>query len=135
MIAEVAYGYGIVPVLHQKSTQEPSKLMPSDDIRLQVGDRLTVLATTEGLRRVEQRDMLPQQWLIRVEKAISTESIFEGGMAIARISGCEINLAREFMSSLPQTLQSPFYKHQAQRLVRELSKVQVLAHLIPLPSN
>lgn len=40
ILAEVAYGYNVMPILHQKYTQESAKLMPSDDTRLYAGDRL-----------------------------------------------------------------------------------------------
>ena len=53
LLAEVAYGYGVVPILHQKPPNV-STLMPSDEIRLAVGERLVVLATIEGLQRIEQ---------------------------------------------------------------------------------
>lgn len=35
------------------------------------------------------------------------------------------------MNQLPGLLPLPLHKHQAQRLTRELSKAQVLAHLVP----
>jgi len=38
-------------------------------------------------------------------------------------------LARTLMNQLQATLQSPLYKHQAHRLVHELSKSQVFAHI------
>jgi hypothetical protein len=49
LLAEVAYGYGKVPILYQKSIDQPAHLMPSDDIRLEAGDRLVVLVTFETL--------------------------------------------------------------------------------------
>lgn len=48
-----------------------------------------------------------------------------------RISGCGINAATQLMHHLPEVLPVPLYKHQAQRLGRELGKVQTLADLIP----
>ncbi len=133
LLAEVAYGYGVVPVLYQKE-QEVPKLMPSDDIRLAVGDRMVILATSSGLRRIEQGkvSIMPKCWRVQVEKAWTQEAIFEGANAIARISGCDLSTARALMHNLPGTLQMPLYKHQAQRLVRSLSKAQVKAHIVPI---
>lgn len=133
LLAEVAYGYGVVPILYQKEQDAP-KLMPSEDTRLAVGDRMVVLATSNGLRRIEQgiSSILPKRWRVQVEKALTDEAVFEGANAIARISGCDLNLARDLMKNLPGILRSPLYKHQAQRLVRELSKAQVIAHLVPI---
>ncbi|MGA7936043.1 MAG: NAD-binding protein [Kovacikia sp.] len=130
LLAEIAYGYGVVPILHQKQNYRFSRLMPSDDVRLQVGDRLVVLATIEGLQRVEQGRTFDRCWLVRVEKALSQEASFEGATTIARISSCDLSVARSVMAQPPATLAQPLYKHQALRLVRELNKIQVKAHLI-----
>ncbi|MBD2362781.1 potassium channel protein [Anabaena minutissima FACHB-250] len=129
LLAEIAYGYGVVPILHARNSQRAPKFMPSDDIRLAIGDRLIVLATIEGLQRVELGTMLPRQCLVRVEKAVSQEAVFEGAALISRISGCDMYIARTLMTQLPGTLQYPLYKHQAHRLVNELIKCQVLAYI------
>ena len=67
LLAEVAYGYGITPLLHQRFPNPPN-WMPPDDILLAVGDRLTVLATIEGLQRVEVGNRHRPTWQVRVEK-------------------------------------------------------------------
>lgn len=130
LLADIAYGYGLVPILHAKATDQTAKFMPSDDIKLRVGDRLVVLGTIEGLQRVERGRIPVGQWLVRVEKALSAEAAFEGANVILRVCGCDMQLARTLMKQLPETLQYPLYKHQAQRLVSELSKSQILAHII-----
>lgn len=136
LLAEVAYGYGVVPVLYQKEQESP-KFMPSDDIRLAVGDRLVVLATSNGLRRIEHGivGITPKSWRVEVEKALTTEAVFEGANILARVTGCSLSIARDLMKSLPGTLPSPLYKHQAQRLVRELNKAQVKARIIAIANN
>ncbi|MBG1266907.1 potassium channel family protein [Nostoc sp. WHI] len=130
LLADIAYGYGLLPILHAKATDQTAKFMPSDDIKLRVGDRLVVLGTIEGLQRVERGSIPVGQWLVRVEKAVSSEAAFEGANVILRVCGCDMQLARTLMKQLPETLQYPLYKHQAQRLVSELSKSQVLAHIV-----
>ncbi|QLE54811.1 TrkA family potassium uptake protein [Nostoc sp. TCL26-01] len=129
LLAEMAYGYGVVPILHARANQKTPKLMPSDDIRLSVGDRLIVLATIEGLQRVERGIMLPRQCLVHIYKAVSSEAAFAGAAVISRISGCDMYVARTLMNQLPATLQHPLYQHQAYRLVSELSKCQVSADI------
>ena len=77
---------------------------------------------------------------MQVEKALTSEAVFEGAnamnrrfrFAIAQISGCSLSTARDLMKNLPGTLRSPLYQHQAQRLVRELNKAQVKARIIPI---
>jgi Trk K+ transport system NAD-binding subunit len=130
LLSEIAYGYGVVPIFHTKLTQQTSKLMPSDDIKLVVGDRLVVLATIDGLQRIERGNLADRQWLVQIEKAFSSDAAFEGAAVISRVSGCDMQIARMLMNQLPGTLQHPLYKHQAHRLVSELSKSQVLAHIV-----
>jgi Trk K+ transport system NAD-binding subunit len=131
LLAELAYGYDVVPILHAQ-TGNPPTFMPSDDIRLARGDRLVVLATIEGLQRIEpgKPNLADRTWQVRVETARTPDAAFEGANAIARIAGCSLKMARDFMNQLPQTLPVFLYKHQAQRLVRELNKLLVKASSI-----
>jgi Trk K+ transport system NAD-binding subunit len=128
LLAEVAYGYGVVPILYFMATEKTLKFMPSDDTKLDEGDRLVVLATIEGLQRVERSIVAEPQWLVQVEKALSEEAVFEGAAVISRVTGCEMLIARTIMKQLPTTL-FPLYKHQAYRLVSQLSKSQVVARI------
>ncbi|XGV97163.1 MAG: NAD-binding protein [Leptolyngbya sp. BL-A-14] len=128
LLAEIAYGYGVVPILYQRSP-ESARLMPSDDIRLEAGDRLVVLATINSLQQIEHGEMLPRQWQVCIDKALSKDALFDGATTIARVSGCSLTVARDCMSQLPIILPMPLYQHQAQRLTRQLRKAQVLAHL------
>ena len=53
--------------------------MPFSDIKLAAGCRLVLLATMEGLQGVEHKTtMLPRQYLLRVEQAMSEAAVFEG---------------------------------------------------------
>lgn len=130
LLAEVAYGYGVVPILHQRSTNLAT-LMPSEDILLENSDRLIVLATIESLQRVEVGNRHRQGWQVRVENANTDEAAFEGANTISRISGCSLNAARELMNHLPGVLDVPLYKQQAERLIRALGKLQVISRLLP----
>ena len=131
LISEVACGYGVIPILHQKLPQS-AVFFPSEDFKLYAGDRLVVLATIEALQRIERgaTSMYPKQTLVRIDKALTSDALFDGANTIARISGCSLSLARNLMNSLPQTLPLPLYKHQAQRLVRELRKIFVQARIV-----
>jgi Trk K+ transport system NAD-binding subunit len=131
LLADVAYGYGVVPILHQKSS-EKSQLLPMGDIRLALGDRMVVLATINGLRRIEQQSntYLEKNWYVRVEEAYTEEANFEGANIITLISDCPIGMARDLMKNLPMTLDVPLYHHQALRLVRTLLRNRVNAQAI-----
>ncbi len=129
LLSEITYGYGVVPILHERADRTV-RLMPTDDTRLGVGDRLVVLATIASLQRIERGEVVRPTWLVRIERSLSPEAGFDGANAIARISDCSLPLARDVMQSLPATLPIPLYKHQAMRLVRDLTKAQVLAHVV-----
>ncbi|MEA5448790.1 NAD-binding protein [Leptolyngbya sp. CCNP1308] len=133
LLAEVAYGYGVVPLWHQHPDQ-PGKIMPSDDTRLQPGDRLVVLATISGLRRIEQQELAPRTWHIYIEKAFTADALFDGATELARVAGYRLGDAREFMAQLPSTLPLSLYRHQALRLSRLLTRAQVKAEVVPPPS-
>jgi hypothetical protein len=113
-----------------QSSNHPSLLFPSDDVLLREGDRLVVLATIEGLRKIEVRDLKPKTWRIRIEKIINQDFIFDGANTISRISGCSLQQARELLNDLPNTLITPLYRPQAQRLLRALKKMQIVALLV-----
>lgn len=136
ILAEVAYGYGVVPILYQHRRQESPQLMPSGHTRLYVGDRLIVLAKSNSLQRIERGEMAPRRWQVQIQKALNQDAIDDGADEIALISGCSISTAREVMNHLPKMLRQPLYKHQAQQLVRELINIKVSARLIfiPIPS-
>lgn len=130
LLSEVAYGYGVVPILHHKGEEPTPTLLPPDDRRLEVGDRLTVLASSDSLQRIERGIRAPQTWRIRIEKAASSGAIFDGTRVITRITNLEPHTANETMHNLPSALPKRLYKHQALRLVRSLRKSMVTAYVI-----
>lgn len=134
LLSEIAYGYGVVPLWH-RSPHQPALLFPSDDVVLREGDRLIILATIEGLRKIEVRDLNPKTWCIRVKRVFNQDSAFERANTISRISGCSLHQARDLMNSIPKTLSTPLYQPQAQRLVRALKKMQILAGLITIQES
>jgi Trk K+ transport system NAD-binding subunit len=136
LLSNVAYGYDVVPLVLKRpegaAQQMTAKIFPSEDIRLMAGDALVVLATIDGLQRVELGDMLAATWTVEVQTAPSPEASFEGAMTIARLSGCEPEVARELMSKAPAVLDVALYEHQALDLVRSLRKNLVEARAVPL---
>ena len=130
LIGEAAYGYGVAIVLHQHQGQEPT-FMPVPEIRLKIGDRLVVLASTEGLRKIEQGriEISSKHWQVRVQKVLNPDAYFTGANVITRITGYSLSKSRTLMNNLPQTIPTPLYKHQAQYLVRELQKSLIQAEV------
>jgi Trk K+ transport system NAD-binding subunit len=128
LLAQVSYGYGVVPIFHQRAAQptslDPTEgLMPPDDRRLQVGDRLVVLASINGLRRIEHRDIAPpQRWRLEAQPPLNQDLRQEGGNVLCRLSGCSLEQARSFVERLPGSIELELYEYQADRLLEELSR-------------
>jgi Trk K+ transport system NAD-binding subunit len=133
LLTEIVYGYGVLVILHQHFEQE-STVMPKLEIRLRIGDRIVVLATTDSLRRIEQGRLKTsiKCWRVRVEKVLTPDGYFEGANIISRITGSSLNNSRELMKNLPQIIPEPLYYHQAKYLVRELKKALVKAEMVNL---
>ena len=128
LLSQVAYGYGVVPIFYQRATASTNfdrteGLMPSDDRRLTVGDRLVVLASINGLRRIEHRDIAPpQRWRLAVQQPLNPDASQEGSNILHRISGCNLEQARAFMARLPGAIDLDLYEYQADRLMEELNR-------------
>ena len=133
LLADIAYGYVVIPVMYQKPHHK-TIMLPSDGdgIRLKVGVKLVVMAPIEGLRRIEQGQLNLELkcWQVIIEKALTPDVFFEGANILARISGCSLSQARKTMDNLPQTLPTFLYKHQAQDLIQELKKTLIISHLL-----
>jgi len=130
MLSEIAYGYGVVPISYQNSPRPP-ELIPKEYKKIEPGIRLVVLATIDGLKRMEQGriGIYPKSWQIVIESANTEEAKFEGANQIAKISNYSLDKARELINNLPQTLPIPLYKLQAQHLIKVLQQHQVMATL------
>jgi len=129
LLSEIAYGYGVVPMLHEKAGDRHGSILPTDDRLVGVGDRLTVLATSAALQRIERGDRTPQTCYVRIEKATTSTARFEGSRAIIRITNLDGDRATQLLENLPAVLPKPLYKHQAKRLIRALSKCLVTASI------
>lgn len=130
LIGEVTSGYGLVAILYQKNPTYEAEFFPSDDIRLEAGSRLVVLATMDGLQNVEHGRFAERTCHIRILQALSEEAAFEGARTIARVTGCDLDRARTLMVQLPANFPQPLFHHQAERLVRELMVARVDAEVV-----
>ncbi|NJR38072.1 MAG: potassium transporter TrkA [Leptolyngbyaceae cyanobacterium CSU_1_4] len=138
-LAQVAYGYSVVPVYHQTAqvtpptAYDPDKfLLPPDDRLLTEGDRLVILSSINGLRRIEHGDMLPsQRWRLAISHALKPGDVFDCSSLLFRLSSCTLEQARSFMANLPGSMELDLYSHQAYRLEEELGRqVPVLLEAI-----
>ncbi|MEB3228278.1 MAG: NAD-binding protein [Synechocystis sp.] len=132
LIGEVAHGYGVVPIQYQQAQHPDPLYFPTDDIILRSGDRLVVLATIEGLKKIEIQDRRPKTWRIVIESVRNEDAAFEGANLLSRMSGCSLKQACAAMANHPQTVVTPLYHPQALRLARSLKKIQVTTRLVEL---
>jgi len=126
LLSEIAEGYGVMPILHHQDLK-PERLFPSPDTLLAVGDRLVVLATRQGLSRIENGDRRIPTCYIEVLTAPSQTAAFEGANVIARIAGCTLAQTRVLFESLPSAIPIALYPEQARRLLAALDRLQVTA--------
>ncbi|MDG2991094.1 NAD-binding protein [Candidatus Synechococcus calcipolaris G9] len=126
LMAEIAYGYGVVPVFYQKESaaiagERTHQILPGDDVHVGAGDRLVILATIQGLRRIERGELAPRRtWRLWAGKPLYPEAGLEAGNIITNISGCPLSESRKFIAALPTTLELALYDHQVYRLGQQL---------------
>ena len=126
LLAEVAYGYGVVPILLKaRSAQGEWRTipMPGDELRLQNGDQLHVLSSINGLRRIERGEMtLPRLWRLQLAAPLNQQMLLSAGNILVRLSGLDLAWCRNLMNRLPATVELSLYDYQAYRLQKELER-------------
>ena len=130
-LSQIAYGYTVVPIFLKTAQPKANGLheffIPSDDEVMKVGDRLTILASISGLRRIELGNLhAPKRWQLRAKPPLNSSVLLDAGNKLKNISGCDLELARRFMESLPAAIELPMYDTQAYRLG------QCLMRLLPI---
>ncbi len=134
-IAHISYGYGVVPILRE--TNDPSGtrctiLMPTDDQYLQVNDKLFVLSSINGLRRIERGQMTkPRLWKLSAEALPNAEVADDVVKILMRIADCNSAKAQAFVSQLPTAITIALYDYQATRLI-QVMKARLPIRLLPV---
>ncbi|MFK8182087.1 MAG: NAD-binding protein [Phormidesmis sp.] len=129
-MAQVAYGYGVVPILRETQDAEGNTctiLMPTDEQYLKAGDRLFLLSSINGLRRIERGARTPpRRWRLVADTSaydrIAPEVLNDAALLLTKLSDCEEVRARQFVEQLPATMDIDLYDYQAARLVQAMQK-------------
>ncbi|MGI8935957.1 MAG: potassium channel family protein, partial [Phormidesmis sp.] len=129
-LAQIAYGYGVVPILRETCDHKGklcSILMPTDDQRLLTGDRLFVLSSINGLRRIERGEMTPpRRWRLSVEALPHVRPNAEPQQQVAdlltKLTDCSPERARSFVEQLPAAMDIQLYDYQAARLIQTMNE-------------
>jgi hypothetical protein len=135
LLGEVTCGYGLVAIVFQRRPSEPVEFFPPEDVRLEAGNRLIVLATIGGLQNAEHGVSAERTHQVRILKIFSEEAGFEGARAISRVTGCNLGAASALLAKLPATLPQILYRQQARRLARELGVIGVNAEVVPAQTS
>ncbi|MEL6354311.1 MAG: NAD-binding protein [Cyanobacteria bacterium J06627_28] len=125
-LSQVAYGYGVVPILRETKDKSGSRctvLMPTDDQRLIAGDRLFVLSSINGLRRIERGQMTPpRQWKIAVDEHPSPEAINDSIQLLTRLTNCSEQTAQTILNQPQVAMTVNLYDYQASHLMQVMKK-------------
>ncbi len=129
-MGHVAYGYGVVPILRETRDIEGNiltVLMPTDDQYLVAGDRLFVLSSINGLRRIERGERTPpRRWQMSagapLSYPIAPESLADTAGLLAKLTDCDLKAAHRFIDQLPMSTNVSLYDYQAARLVQTMKE-------------
>ncbi|MEL6493419.1 MAG: NAD-binding protein, partial [Cyanobacteria bacterium J06621_3] len=125
-IAQIAYGYGVVPVLRETRDREGNPctvLLPTDEQRLVPGDRLFVLSSINGLRRIEREEMTPpRRWRLSADTVPGPNVAVDVAQILSRVASCSDTQAQNFVRQLPGSMDVELYDYQAARLVQMMKE-------------
>ncbi len=121
-IAQISYGYGVVPILRETRNRQGKLctiLMPTDEQYLAPGDRLFVLSSINGLRRIEREEMTPpRKWRITASAPPDVSGASDIAQLFSRLSNCSRSQAQSFVNQLPASMEIRLYDYQASRLIQ-----------------
>ena len=122
-LAKIAYGYGVVPVLQETRDQEGHRctvILPADERFLKAGDRLFLLSSINGLRRIERGEMTPpRRWHLSLTAPAKLED--KTVYLLARLLECGVGDIQNMIQSAPaQILEVNLYDYQAAYIVQTL---------------
>ncbi|MEL6855639.1 MAG: NAD-binding protein [Cyanobacteria bacterium J06607_13] len=133
-LAQVSYGYGVVPILWETTDRSGDRcavLLPTDEQQLGVGDRLFVLSSINGLRRIERGEMTPpRRWQLTAEQLTNVENTADSLQLLSRLVNCSIE---QMQALLGASMTVELYDYQASRLV-QIMKSRMAIRLSPLES-
>lgn len=125
-LGQVAYGYGVVPILRE--TQDSSGnlctiLMPTDEQQLLPGDRLFLLSSINGLRRIERGEKTPpRRWQMTADKRPNPNAVDDVVQLLSRLTHCSSDQARRFVEQIPAPMEVELYDYQAARLIQTMKE-------------
>ncbi len=107
-------------------------MLPTDEQRLEVGDRLFLLSSINGLRRIERGEMTPpRRWQLSADRPATPESLSHTVQLLSQLADCAIEEAQQFAQSAPaKTLEVNLYDYQAAHIIQKLKQFPL--KIVPL---
>ena len=134
-IAQISYGYGVVPILRETTDPDGNLctiLMPTDEQHLKPYDKLFVLSSINGLRRIEREEMTtPRRWRLEADRLPAAETATDTAKILTKIANCSPQRARSFVTQLPASMEIELYDYQASKLIQIL-KERLPVKLLPI---
>ncbi|MGC1307050.1 MAG: NAD-binding protein [Phormidesmis sp.] len=125
-VAQIAYGYGVVPILRETRDAAGklcTVLLPTDEQVLLPGDRLFILSSINGLRRIERGERTSaREWRLSSDRPVSSTTLPDAVQLLAKLTDCNLDQARSFVNQLPTTIDMKLYDYQAARLIQALKE-------------
>jgi Trk K+ transport system NAD-binding subunit len=117
LLAEIAEGYSVVPVLHQRQGQTARFWSVIDRaVVARPGDRLVLLGPSTTLQRIERGEMSARTWRV----TLTSLRPFADKLAVAAVLVQQLAFSLEdghkILAKLPGGLPGAFYTHQVTRL-------------------
>lgn len=125
-MAQVAYGYGVVPILRETRDAKGhpcTVLLPTDDQSLRAGDRLFVLSSINGLRRIERGEKTsPRCWRLTVDSSPQPEAVADVVQLFTNLTDFDLEEAHRFVQQIPVAIDINLYDYQAARLIQTMQE-------------
>jgi len=129
VLAKFRYGYGVIPLMLTKAGSNEPIWLPVDDMVLETQDTLVVLATIEGLQRIEKGELMLAEYELHIDMPLRNQVLFDGANILARMTGVALEECRNFMDNLPAVFPEALYLHQAKLLQVMLKRNMINAVL------
>jgi Trk K+ transport system NAD-binding subunit len=129
-LAEIAEGYGVVPVRVTTGGHAPRFWSPAEPpSRLAPGDAVVALGASDSLQRLARGEMRPRAVTARLVAQRPYADAIAVASALVQHTGATLEDARRVLEHLPHDLPAPFYPHQAHRLKQGLEAAGVTVEL------
>jgi Trk K+ transport system NAD-binding subunit len=130
LLAEIAEGYSIVPVLHQRQGQAARFWSVIDRaVVAKPGDRVVLLGPSTSLQRIERGEMSARNWRVTINSLRPFADKIAAAAVLAQQLAFSLEEAHKTLAELPCALSRALYRHQVNRLRAALEQAGVVVEV------